>query len=72
MCIKYSQKNPISKIGDKTEMSNYRPISLLTSFSKIFETFTIDCNFIYTVIIFLNRNSMVSEPIPQLSYLLTA
>jgi Notch-like protein len=36
-CLKYSQINPIFKKGSKTEMSNYRPISLLTSFSKVFE-----------------------------------
>jgi hypothetical protein len=36
-CLKYSQKNPIFIKGNKTEMSNYRPISLLTSFSKVFE-----------------------------------
>jgi hypothetical protein len=35
--LKYSQISPIFKKGEKTEMANYRPICLLTSFSKIFE-----------------------------------
>jgi len=35
--LKYSQINSIFKKGSKTEMSNYRPVSLLTSFSKVFE-----------------------------------
>jgi hypothetical protein len=35
--FKYSQINPIFKKGNKTEMSNYRPVSLLKSFSKVFE-----------------------------------
>ena len=37
MDLKYSQVSPIFKKVDKTEMSNYRPISSLTSFSKVFE-----------------------------------
>ena len=35
--LKYSQISPIFKNGDETEMSDYRLISLLTSFSKVFE-----------------------------------
>jgi hypothetical protein len=36
-CLKYSQINPVFKNWDKSDMDNYRPIALLTSFSKIFE-----------------------------------
>jgi hypothetical protein len=35
--LKFSQIVPILKRGKKSEMSNYRPIALLTSFSKTFE-----------------------------------
>ncbi|PNF31336.1 hypothetical protein B7P43_G10907, partial [Cryptotermes secundus] len=35
--LKYSQIHPVHKKGDASEVSNYRPISVLTSFSKIFE-----------------------------------
>ena len=35
--LKYLQVTPILKKGSKSELPNYRPISLLTSFSKIFE-----------------------------------
>jgi len=37
MRLKYSQINLVFKKGNKTEISNYRPISLLTSFSKVFQ-----------------------------------
>jgi hypothetical protein len=35
--LKFSQINPLFKKGNRSEMANYRPISLLTFFSKIFE-----------------------------------
>jgi len=36
-CLKYAVMKPCFKKGDKSQVSNYRPVSLLTGFSKIFE-----------------------------------
>jgi Notch-like protein len=41
-CLKYAEIKPLFKSGDRKNPSNYWPVSLLTSFSKIFE------NIIYT------------------------
>ena len=35
--LKFSEVKPIFKRGDKNDISNYRPVSQFTSFSKIFE-----------------------------------
>jgi hypothetical protein len=40
--LKYLQIHPIYKKGEEVEISNYRPISVLTSFSKIFEKVIFD------------------------------
>jgi hypothetical protein len=40
--LKYSIVKPLFKKGDKDVMTNYRPISLLTSFSKVFERIIYD------------------------------
>ena len=36
--LKYAIVKPLYKIGDKSSMTNYRPISSLTAISKVFET----------------------------------
>jgi Notch-like protein len=35
--LKYAVVKPIFKKGDRSNITNYRPISMLSSFSKVFE-----------------------------------
>jgi hypothetical protein len=35
--LKFAEVKPLLKKGDPTDCSNYRPISILTSFSKVIE-----------------------------------
>jgi hypothetical protein len=54
--LKIAKVVPIHKDGSKSEVSNYRPISLLSSFSKIFE------KAMYARLInFLNSNNTLTE-----------
>jgi len=53
--LKYSIVNPVYKKGDKTNPANYRPISLLTAFSKVLE------KVLYNRLIdFLNNNNLLN------------
>ena len=53
--LKISRVKPLFKSGDASLFSNYRPISLLPSFSKIFEY--IIFKQLYT---YMNDNKLVS------------
>jgi hypothetical protein len=55
--LKFAEVKPIYKKGHKNNISNYRPISLLTSFSKIFEK--VIYNRLYKHLI--NNNILVKE-----------
>jgi fructose-1,6-bisphosphatase/inositol monophosphatase family enzyme len=35
--LKYAVVNPLFKKGDRSSIANYKPISMLSSFSKVFE-----------------------------------
>jgi hypothetical protein len=53
--LKYSKVKPLYKKGENSCISNYRPISLLTAFSKIFE------NMYKRVSDFLNSNNILAS-----------
>jgi hypothetical protein len=36
-CLQYAVSNPLFKKGERPLIANYRPVSLLIGFSKIFE-----------------------------------
>ena len=54
--MKTARVIPIHKEGSKTDVSNYRPISLLTSFSKIYEKLMH-----YRILKFLESNNSLCE-----------
>ena len=54
--LKFALIKPIYKSGDKSSPSNYRPISLLPAFSKIFEKLIYERLFDH-----LSKNTILSE-----------
>ena len=54
--FKIAKVIPIFKSGDKASMDNYRPISLLSAFSKILEKIVAS-----RLLIFLNENDILSK-----------
>jgi len=55
--LKFSEVKPLYKKGDATDFSNYRPISILTSFSKIIEKIIYKRLYSYLI----NNNILVNE-----------
>jgi len=53
-CLKIAKVIPIFKQGDKTDIGNYRPISILSTFSKILEKLI--CKRTHS---FLDKNSVI-------------
>jgi len=56
--LKYAEVVPLFKKSDKKDMSNYKPTSLLTAFSKVFE------KVIYVRLYqhLINHSALVNEP----------
>ena len=54
--LKVAKVIPIYKSGDKSQISNYRPISLLNTFSKIYEKFLLS-----RLETYLNKNSILYD-----------
>ena len=55
-CLKIAKVIPIFKEGDKSDPSNYRPISLLPVVGKIFEKIIFS-----RIIVFLNKEKVLNE-----------
>ena len=57
--LKYSEIKLIYKKGDKTPITNYRPISLLPVFAKIFEKVIYKRLYYHLTLTFRNRASYI-------------
>lgn len=55
-CLKKSMVTPVHKRGDPQDIANYRPISVLTNFSKIFEKIVFN-----RILEFLNKFNVITD-----------
>jgi len=73
-CFKISQITPICKSGDQTRCTNYRPISILLQFNKVFEKNVciglLECIHINKNLIYYQNINVDSDPDLQLLVLL--
>ena len=67
--LKYAEVVPIYKSGKKSDVNNYRPISLLSPFSKIFESLVCESLIFFCQMMSCIKSSMVLGKIVQLNWL---
>ena len=68
-CLKLANITPVFKKGARTSKNNYRPVSILPVFSKIFERLLLD-NFQSSLIIYYLNFNVVLERVmePNIAY----
>ena len=59
--FKNSKIIPLYKKDDHSLLTNYRPISLLPTISRVFERIIYDQMYAYSLIVYLNESNLLAE-----------